>query len=62
MLATAKSLYVQVGRTVPKQFTRLMWTVAGLNQIFVLPVLVGRTATNGGQNWGDPEANRQAGG
>ena len=40
MLATARSLYVQMSRPVPAVFVRLMWGVVVSNQLFVIPVLV----------------------
>lgn len=39
-LATAKSLYVQMSRPVPKVFPRLLWGVVAANQMFVAAVLV----------------------
>lgn len=41
LLATAKSLSVQLSRPLPKVFPRLMWTLIAINQILVLPTLVG---------------------
>jgi len=43
MLATARSLYVQMSRPVPAVFVRLMWGVVVINQLFVIPVLVTTT-------------------
>ena len=40
LLATAKSLSVQLGRPLPKVFPRLMWTFVVINQLFVLPSMV----------------------
>jgi hypothetical protein len=44
MLATARSLYVQMSRPVPAVFVRLMWGVVVINQLFVIPVLVTKLA------------------
>jgi hypothetical protein len=41
LLATAKSLSVQLSRPLPPIFPRLMWALIAINQILVLPTLVG---------------------
>ena len=43
LLATAKSLSVQLSRPLPPIFPRLMWTLIAINQILVLPTLVGNS-------------------
>ena len=45
MLATARSLYVQMGRPLPTVFPQLMWGAVIVNQLFVLPTLVRATRT-----------------
>ena len=40
LLATAKSLSVQLNRPLPKLLPRLMWTLIAINQMLVLPTLV----------------------
>ena len=41
MLATAKSLYVQVHRQVPQRFSRALWAIAIFNHLCSIPIFVG---------------------